>query len=91
MVKYSFEFKVKIVQEYHIEETFEGLFNRARAFNVKTIVVMQVIVDVTKVSKELSKQILGNLTIFLIMRTDDETANELSKFIGTDKQVKQTK
>lgn len=52
---------------------------------------MQVIVDVTKVSKELSKQILGNLTIFLIMRTDDETANELSKFIGTDKQVKQTK
>lgn len=64
MVKYSFEFKVKIVQEYLIEETFEGLFNRMRAFNVKTIVVMQVIVDVTKASKELSKQILGNLTIF---------------------------
>lgn len=91
MVKYSFEFKVKIVQEYLIEETFEGLFNRTRAFNVKTIVVMQVIAEVTKVSKELSKQILENLTNFLIMCTDDETANELPKFIGTDRQVKQTK
>lgn len=52
---------------------------------------MQVIAEVTKVSKELSKQILENLTNFLIMCTDDETANELPKFIGTDRQVKQTK
>ncbi|MGF1957484.1 TraM recognition domain-containing protein [Enterococcus casseliflavus] len=74
----------------YVDESFEALLNRTASFSVKTIVAMQVIADVNKVSEELTKQILGNLTNFVILRTDDDTANELSKFIGTEKQVKQT-
>lgn len=74
----------------YVEDNYEGLLNRTRSYGVKTIICMQVIADIEKVCDKLLKQLLGNLTNFLIMRTDDDTANEVAKFIGTEKQVKRT-
>ncbi|WP_438465790.1 type IV secretory system conjugative DNA transfer family protein [Streptococcus pluranimalium] len=85
--------KLIVLEEFGVyaDDGMEGLLNRARSAGVQTIVSVQSFADIDKISKELTRQVIGNCNDFLIMLTPDgETAETISSMIGTRKGIEQT-
>jgi hypothetical protein len=86
--------KLLVLEEFGVyaSEGMEGLLNRARSAGVQTIVSVQTFADIDKSSSELTRQVIGNCNEFLIMlNNDDDTAERLSKLIGTKKTLETTR
>lgn len=75
----------------YVNDGIEGLLNRSRSAGVKTIVSMQTTADVDKENPDLTRQIIGNCSDFMIMRvTDQDSAETMAKLIGTEKGIQKT-
>lgn len=75
----------------YVDIGIEGLLNRTRSIGAKVICSVQTTADIDQISPELTRQILGNCNEYMIMRVSDPNSAELiSKMIGTNKTIKKT-
>lgn len=76
----------------YVDDGIEGLLNRSRSVGAKSICSVQTTADIDKINPDLTRQIMGNCNDFLIMRIiDPDSAEYISKMIGTRKKQEQTR